>query len=333
MNSARRGGMRDLRSSVALFVVFIFTLCVPRAVAEEKATWSALVENDSFATTDSNYTNGVRFGYLSAAGRGARLAQKLLRASLDDDTRVGVAFGQSIFTPEDTSVSAPLPGQHPYAGWLYGEYSVLVERDDKAVDMLTLTAGVVGPAALGDEVQNSFHRLINGSKVNGWDNQLRNEPGLILSYERRWRPFLRVSPLGIGVDAAPNAGVSVGNVLTQGKAGLTLRLGRNLEGNYGPPRIRPSLAGAGYYRGDVASWYLFAGAEGRAVARNIFLDGNTWRDSLSVDKRHFVADFQAGAVIQIKSIQIAYTYVWRTKEFETQGARHEFGALSLSAKF
>lgn len=304
------------------------------AQGEDKAIWSALVENDSFGSTDSNYTNGVRFGYLSPAGRGAGLARKVLRASPDDVTRIGVAFGQSIFTPEDTEAFEPLPGQHPYAGWLYGEYSVLVERDDNALDMLTVTAGVVGPAALGEEVQNSFHRLINGDRVNGWDNQLRNEPGLILSYERRWRPFFRVSSRGIGVDAAPNAGVSVGNVLTQGKAGLTLRIGRNLEGNYGPPRIRPSLAGAGYYRGvDAASWYLFAGAEGRAVARNIFLDGNTWRDSLSVEKRHLAADFQAGAVIQIKAIQIAYTCVWRTKEFETQDARHEFGALSLSAKF
>ena len=77
--------------------------------------------------------------------------------------------------------------------------------------------------------------------------------------------FFRVSRPGVGIDASPNAGISVGNVLTQGKTGLTFHVGQNLEGNYGPPRIRPSLAGAGYYRGvDAASWYLFAGAEGRA---------------------------------------------------------------------
>ena len=50
-----------------------------------------------------------------------------------------------------------------------------------------------GPAALGEEVQNNFHRLINGDRVNGWNNQLRNEPGLTLTYERRWRPFFRLS--------------------------------------------------------------------------------------------------------------------------------------------
>jgi lipid A 3-O-deacylase len=40
--------------------------------------------------------------------------------------------------------------------------------------------------------------------------------------------------------------------------------------------------------------YFFAGAQGRAVGRNIFLDGNTFRHSLSVPKKNFVADLQAG---------------------------------------
>ena len=325
-----------MQYSKIVLITAITAAALPMSAAaeDEKATWSVLLENDYFGTTDSNYTNGVLFGYLSGKGRGEGLARRFLRASPEDVTRVGITVGHSIFTPQDINATAPLPDQHPYAGWLYGEYSVLVERDSDVLDMVSLTLGVVGPAALGEEVQNNYHRLINGSRVNGWDNQLRNEPGLILSFERRWRPYFRVSGRGIGVDLAPNAGISVGNVLTQGKAGLTFRVGRNLDGNYGPPRIRPSLAGGGYYHGvDTAAWYLFAGVEGRAVARNIVLDGNSWRDSLSVEKRHLVADLQAGAVIQIKSFQIAYTYVWRTKEFDTQGAHHEFGALSLSAKF
>ncbi|PQA86236.1 hypothetical protein CW354_17960 [Marinicaulis flavus] len=72
---------------------------------------------------------------------------------------------------------------------------MLVERDNDMFDMLTVLAGVIGPAVLGDNVQYNFHRLIKGDRVNGWDNQLCNEPGLILSYERRWRPFFsRISP-------------------------------------------------------------------------------------------------------------------------------------------
>jgi hypothetical protein len=31
-------------------------------------------------------------------------------------------------------------------------------------------------------------------------------------------------------------------------------------------------------------------------------------------------------------VRLAYTYVWRTEEFETQDARQDFGALALSIR-
>lgn len=148
--------MRYLNVIIIAAVTFA-ALPMRAAATDEKATWSALLENDYFGTTDSNYTNGVRFGYLSAKGRGGRLARRILRVSPDDVTRIGVAVGHSIFTPQDTDAFAPLPDQHPYAGWLYGEYSILVERDSDILDMISLTLGVVGPAALERRIEIRNH--------------------------------------------------------------------------------------------------------------------------------------------------------------------------------
>jgi hypothetical protein len=77
---------------------------------------------------------------------------------------------------------------------------------------------------------------------------------------------------------------------------------------------------------------VFAGVQGRAVARNLFLDGNTFEDSASVDRNPFVADFQTGVSISAGDWRIAYTYVWRTEEFETQPTRQDFGALAISVR-
>ena len=42
------------------------------------------------------------------------------------------------------------------------------------------------PAALGEEVQNNWHRYVaHVPEARGWSNQLRNEPGVLLVYERR----------------------------------------------------------------------------------------------------------------------------------------------------
>jgi len=91
--------------------------------------------------------------------------------------------------------------------------------------------------------------------------------------------------MGLDADVLPHFGGALGNVFTYGAAGVTLRIGSGLEDDFGPPRIRPSLPGSAYFLpGKGFNWYLFAGLEGRAVLYNIFLDGNTFTDSHSVDK-------------------------------------------------
>ncbi|MEP7313292.1 MAG: lipid A-modifier LpxR family protein, partial [Pseudomonadota bacterium] len=91
---------------------------------------------------------------------------------------------------------------------------------------------------------------------------------------------------------------------------------------------------SGYFEPkDGFGWYLFAGVDGRAIAQNIFLDGNTGRDSLSVDKAVFVADLQAGAAVSVGRVRIAYTYVFRTREYRGQPAPDRFGSVGISALF
>ncbi len=79
--------------------------------------------------------------------------------------------------------------------------------------------------------------------------------------------------------------------------------------------------------------YVFAGLQGRAVAHNIFLDGNTFSGSLRVRKRHIVADAQAGLVVSCGGLRFSYTLVRRSREFATQQDPHYFAAFSLTARY
>ncbi len=134
----------------------------------------------------------------------------------------------------------------------------------------------------------------------------------------------------------PHFGLSLGNVFTYGAAGLTLRFGEDFKGDFaGPPRIRPSMPGASHFQAPEGyfGWYVFAGIEGRAVARNIFLDGNTFADSHSVDKKTLVGDVQIGFALIFKRFRLTYTQVISSNEFDGQDQPHNFGALSLTANF
>ena len=309
---------------------------------DKRGTWSAVIENDKFISgTDRDYTTGTHFSYLSAPGElpnwANELAAKIPLLASEGKRRIGYNIGQSIFTPEDTETSALVRDDRPYAGWLYGGVALLSEKPN-TLDTLELDLGIVGPHAFGEQVQNNFHRLIGSPESNGWDNQLDDEPGVLLIYERKWRtPDWRFSDSNsrLGIDATPHVGATLGNVFTYAGAGLGIRIGQNLPSDFGPPRIRPGLPGAGFFdlQSGQTAWYFFASAEGRAVARNIFLDGNTFTDSHSVDKEPFVGDFQLGFAFMINSARITYAQVFRTKEYEGDEPFDSFGTLSLSLKF
>ncbi len=344
---AKNGGERAATPQIvlaALATATVFVLC-DRAYGEPKGrdpedprgTLSLVIENDAITGQDRNYTNGVRASWLSRTydtnGPARWIANNILRAEGCVKVRRGLALGHSIFTPADIAKAEPLPDQHPYAGWLYGEYNALIEQCG-VVDQFTIQLGVVGPSAGGEWLQNEFHSLIGAQTANGWDNQIEDTLGLTFGYDRRMRALFRTSDDGWGVDLTPNFGVSAGTVRTNARAGLTLRLGEDLLDDYGPPRIQPALGGTGFFTpSDGFSWYVFAGIEGNAVAHDVFLDNSLFRDQgPAVETNSFYADAQFGVALQLRGVQIGFTFIERSRQYEGQDEPSRFGAFSLSRK-
>jgi len=336
----------------------ILAAAVPIAAkaAPDNGTLSIQVENDYFSpdNRDRHYSNGLRLAWLPAPSAPGeenwfeQTAEAIPYVGSDDSVgRIGWSLGQSIYTPQNKTATRPIYGDRPYAGWLYAGLTLIkappprpddLSRIDE-FDTLELELGIVGRAALGEQVQNSFHQFAFGNEeVRGWKNQLKSEPGLLISYDHKWRALAQTQIWGLGADFTPDVGFDLGNVQIDAAVGGTIRIGRDLPGDYGPPRIRPGLAGSDFFLSDTDTgrdfgWYFFAGAEGRAVAHNIFLDGNTFAKSLSVPKKTFVADFEAGAAVIVYGVRLTATEVIRTQEFRGQRGNDVFGSISASFNF
>lgn len=345
-------------------LAILLPLCLYAASAQpaqdEDAVFTMQVENDRIARTDRHYTHGTRFSlvYPESTMRPDSCIWKFLSCFADQfktaiapmydterfTTFAGLSLGQNIYTPEDTSRTDLILNDRPYAGWLYMGVSLhaISQKEEgrylkQRLDTIELNVGIVGPESYAEDVQTMVHDFIDVGRPQGWNNQLDNEPGLILTYERkyRFRP-LAIPATGIVFEPFPHFGLNVGNVLTAASAGLSVRVGKNIPDDFGPPSIRPSLPGHGYFSGaDKLGWYLFAGAEGRAIARNIFLDGNTIANSHSVDSKPLVGDFQVGMALLFpkvlsRGLRISFTHVFRTREFDGQPQSDRFGALSFS---
>ena len=307
------------------------------ASGTEEGTFSILFENDIFDNTDHDYTNGVELAYTTSP-RGTpdwaiRTANWLPFFSENTDVRARYAVGQSIYTPTNLSLTNPPLTSRPYAGFLYGAFG-LVGDTGTHLDQLQLTLGVIGPDSFADKTQTWVHTIIKDQKPMGWATQLHNEPGLVIQYDRSIKLIPPKSILGLIFDAEPHYGIAVGNVYDYVNAGAMMRLGFNLPGDYGPMRIEPSLPGSNFFEpAGGFSAYVFGGVEGRAIERNLFLDGNTFEASRSVVKKNVVDDLIFGAAITFNRLRIAYTHDIRSREYKTQSTPDRFGAVDLSFRF
>jgi hypothetical protein len=306
------------------------------AAPAHAGTVNLVVENDRPAMTDRHFTHGTLLTWTSDKGAvpdGLRLFGADLPGLASPPERVSYVLGQTMFTPADIAASRPIRDDRPYAGWLYGGLRLTSEQPG-ARQRLALNLGVVGPPSLADETQTLVHDLIDVQRPNGWEHQLRTEPGVVAIYERGWRHIASAPGSALQMAAMPQVSAAVGNVFTLGALGGRLAIGQNLDANWGPPRIFPGLRGSGH---DGAAsqlhWSLFVGAQGRVVARNIFIDGNTFRDSPSVNRNPLVGDVQAGLTISYARVRAAFTWVGRSREFQGQSEHDQFASMTLSVRF
>lgn len=345
------------------FVIFLILFaCVIPGIAQahtegshdQPVPWTLNVyfENDLFGETDQNYTNGVRISWVSPDTN--KLASEPLYPDwlqdlnkqlrffnrIDDELEhnVVLSLGQLMYTASSTERYDLVVDERPYAGYLYGGIAYHT-RSDKQLDIVELNIGIVGPDALAHETQDFIHDLRGFEKYNGWDNQLRNELGLQLIYEHKEKIFKGNVVGTIHHDFIAHGGASLGNVATYLNFGGEYRIGWQLPDDFGTSAVRTggdnATPGRHDYRrlspnGLFHSLHAFFSMDGRLVAQDIFLDGNTFRDSHSVDKESTVADFSLGLSFITGRWKVSFAHVFRTREFKQQPHHHKYGSLSLS---
>lgn len=324
-----------------MFVSWLFLLGAASAVAagQEAGYWSVQLENDVLTKSgDRYYTHGTQVSYLHTVPRDYWLtgvADYFPFFKVGDDTNaVNHTLAQKIFTPNDTEAADIVEDDRPYAGYLYYNITLLSRIDRTALvdsgNMLGFTLGVVGPASRAEQMQAWYHDRIGNDVPKGWDNQLKNELALGIDYTRVWSivvPATKYFEFGV----APHFSAVLGNVYTYAAGGVMFRFGTHLKGDLSPPNIRPGFPGASFF--DLkrrTNWYFFAGHESRIVARNIFLDGNTFVDSHNVHKERLVGDYQFGVAIHVDNVRFAISNMIRTKEYTTQEDQLQYGAINIS---
>lgn len=296
------------------------------------------IENDSFGGSDQYYTNGIKIGGGIPADKVIGLFSRPPNALLDfisdgGSNHFGLFIGQNLYTPKDITIAAPQPNDRPWAAWAYIGAVAQSVKDDR-LHTVEFDLGFVGAPALGKPVQTFWHDyIVDAPEPQGWGNQIRAEPGLMLAYvhKRRYGP-------STGVQVVPHVGASVGNIMTLVRAGGIVRFGQNMTG-FGPDGIEPggamlkntrSQQDAG--RRQSWEWFAFAGVDGRFVPYNIFLDGSLFRSGPSITRNDTVYDITGGLSARIDKIRLSVTRVKRSEEFDGSG-KQKFYSINFGIEF
>lgn len=293
-------------------------------------------ENDVFFNTDSDYTDGSRLSVLmyrpDAKGDWFSIpfAERQNGANF-----ISFSLTQKIYTPNDLSQQALIEDDRPYAGWLYFEVGQH-ESSETDLDSLMIQAGIIGPASGMDELQYHLHKILGSEEPKGWENQLNNEVGMQLNYQHKWR-FVPEPVWGVESSVVSYLGGEFGNVAIKANTGVLFRMGWNVPEDFGSGVIDGSSEnGIPVQRGvvctDAKPWsfnFSFS-AGGSVVARDIFLDGNTFSESHSVDKKYLTGFGSLGFSGRYKNFSLDYIGTINSKSFESEKSRHSVGSVIFS---
>lgn len=351
-----------MKAAYALSTILLFAFCAICPAQESKTTAKqcqtpretpaelsakdsmsviSLIEENDLFFSDRYYTNGIRISYTAEGDDfySSRLQFAFLRLFGMEGRQAyqTVGIGQMMYVDSDIKNPNPPTWDRPYAGWLYiGAGAHLASQD--RLDSFTVNLGVVGPISLAEDSQKFIHSIIDSDWPMGWHEQIKNEPGIIISYKHTER-FVRTQLTdSLSADFLGSIGADLGNVMTQATVRAYARWGFNMPYSFEPARIDYAGGNDVQWRpdGSQPKWhcFMYAGGAARFVGYDISLDGNTFADSRSVTPKWLVGEIIAGISSRYEFIQADLNWTLRSAEFNNQEFPvHMFWSLAIKAFF
>ena len=346
MRDSQSKTARHLKHSMPALLIGLMVLAVCQFAGAQQpqedvnTTWSLVLENDMFLIDDGGYTNGMMLSWSRGdfSNFSAHipswmdwLSRDLYIATMPDkERRISYSITQEIYTSEEIVIRELQPLDRPYAGLLTWRADWLA-FDERQADQLSLELGVVGPAALGKQSQKLVHQLTGANKPVGWAEQLKNEPIFRIGAERSWR-FAEGKVGNLEYDAIGHALLSAGTRRSNLGGGFSVRLGRKLQTSFAGTSAftARNVHLNAHHRG---AWYAFLSIAGDYVFNDITLNGNTYRNSHSVDLEHWQTNIAIGAAFNLGRWGFLLSLRSISDEFETQLKDSRYGSIAISYDF
>lgn len=288
--------------------------------------------NFRMSGTDRYFTNGVKIDYYHQSS-GRRFPANLLLSINEERSKstYGLGLAQFMFTPSSISEKEIQYGDRPYAGALYGIYSLQsIDRQNKLNLSSEIYFGVTGPLSLADKTQTMVHRLFNYTIPEGWDNQISND--VILNYNISAEKLILHPSKSISVSGI--AETFSGTLYNGAGAGFLMKVGK-FDDVFDIMPIKTND------RTDKLKVFVFMRPTVRIVLSNALLQGGIISKITQNDKGYYLEKdeikrvgvlYDVGVTLNYRKFSFMLAQKMRTPEFEGQNTQ-EIGNVTFQFSF
>jgi len=331
---------KDL-ACLTLSLLLAFPVMAASAPTHEKhlreaAKYRLELDNDAFVGSDNQFSSGWSFQYHSAVAddwHSVKTPADWLISPGEDlpglqnkalKKRFNISVGQIIQTPGKLNERDRIKDDVPYAAIIAAQ-STWLAYDNENFQGYELSFGIVGPAALGRQSQNFVHRLQGINEAKGWNNQLNTEPVFNVNVMRKKKFYQHRNASGLSWDATLDGHAALGTMFTLAALRLETRFGHNMPGGfmYSPDPIGHSMIYDASLKPPTPtrpSLYGSASATAVAVAHNLLLDGNVFRNSQThIDKEPYLFMLTLGVHYETPTWGAHMDLTFTTDTVETSG--------------
>ncbi len=266
-------------------------------------------DNDFFAATDKNYTQGYNFELATHFFKKNPLNHIFIKTKGQSNT-FGLAIEHIGFTPNDFVSQDIQTGDRPFAAAIYlKSFAKSIDTLKKRCFSQSLSIGFIGPGAFGKEMQTKIHKLTGNKIPGGWDNQIQND--LVLNYKIDFeKQMYRYNTL---FSLQSVAYIQLGTLFTKAAVGFNTTIG--LIDLPFSDSVNSSAFKLYAYAQPVVSIIGYDAT----LQGGIFTNDNPYEISLK-DIDRVTAQIDYGLILKYKKLYLEYTRTAITREFKSGNA-------------
>lgn len=296
-----------MRSKRIFFAFLILTAAL--TFGQGKTSEIGFISDNDLYTSSKNdmyYTNGLELFYrFITQNNNEKISKEITEFRI----------GQYLYNPRFINEEAVDINDRPFAGYLFAEAGKSFFYKSESVLKTDFQLGFVGPNALGQELQEGFHKIIGYKKVYGWENQIHNALGLQahVMYSKKMFP----SKHNDFVDLHFQSEANLGTIFTGVSTGFMARFGfKSLTPIYDSNMHDASVSSEA--QSNIREFYFYMAPSVNYQFYDATIEGSMFNDTspITFDLVPLRFNGEAGLKYRYNNFNISYSFLYRGRELK-----------------